>query len=167
MEKISGRQHRATLQNYKATWTSLLTNEKAKSTYTKWLLRTVGSVITKNIFLTLSLFVSAIKCLTRSHIDFVNIQRYFTIYIIFNDKIATDADFVTSQLFWNRAHVGGRFGRRSHLVKVDFAFSLVRSETLWHHMKRYHGRLHYDRKFKIIIFLIGYINVNKGFFFNN
>jgi hypothetical protein len=31
-------------------------------------------------------------------------------------------------------------------------------------MKRCHGRLHYDRKFKIFIFLIGYINVNKGVF---
>jgi hypothetical protein len=30
---------RATLQNYKATWTSLLTNEKAKSTFTRRLLR--------------------------------------------------------------------------------------------------------------------------------
>ena len=28
-----------------------------------------------------------------------------------------------------RAHVGGRFGRRSCLVKVDFAFSLVKSEV--------------------------------------
>ena len=34
MEKIHGRRHRATLQNYKATWTSLLTKEKAKSTFT-------------------------------------------------------------------------------------------------------------------------------------
>ena len=34
MEEIHGRRHRATLQNYKATWTSLLTNEKAKSTFT-------------------------------------------------------------------------------------------------------------------------------------
>jgi hypothetical protein len=33
VEKI----HRATIQNYKATWTSLLTNEKAKSTITRWL----------------------------------------------------------------------------------------------------------------------------------
>ena len=39
MEKIRGRRHRATLQNYKATWTSLLTNEKAKSTFTRRLLR--------------------------------------------------------------------------------------------------------------------------------
>ena len=31
-------------------------------------------------------------------------------------------------------------------------------------MKRYHGHLHYDRKFQIFIFLIGYINVNKGVF---
>ena len=37
--KIRGRRHRATLQNYKATWTSLLTNEKAKSTFTRRLLR--------------------------------------------------------------------------------------------------------------------------------
>ena len=29
-------------------------------------------------------------------------------------------------------------------------------------MKRCHGRLHYDRKFQIFIFLIEYINVNKG-----
>jgi len=29
--------------------------------------------------------------------------------------------------------------------------------TLWRHMKRSHGRLHLDRKFKIFIFLIGYI----------
>jgi hypothetical protein len=28
-----------------------------------------------------------------------------------------------------RAHVGGRFGQRSHLVKVDFALSLVKSEV--------------------------------------
>jgi hypothetical protein len=32
------------------------------------------------------------------------------------------------------------------------------------HMKRCHGRLPYDRKFRIFIFLIGYINVNKGVF---
>jgi hypothetical protein len=31
--------HRATLQKYKATWTSLLTNEKAKSSFTRRLLR--------------------------------------------------------------------------------------------------------------------------------
>jgi hypothetical protein len=31
-------------------------------------------------------------------------------------------------------------------------------------MKRCHGRLHYDRKFQIFVFLIGYINVNKGVF---
>ena len=37
-EKIRG-QHRVTLQNYKATWTSLLTNEKSKSTFTRQLLR--------------------------------------------------------------------------------------------------------------------------------
>ena len=29
-------------------------------------------------------------------------------------------------------------------------------------MKRCHGRLIYDRKFQIFIFLIGHINVNKG-----
>jgi hypothetical protein len=29
-------------------------------------------------------------------------------------------------------------------------------------MKRCHGHLQYDRKFQIFIFLIGYINVNKG-----
>jgi hypothetical protein len=38
VEKIRGRRHRATLQNYKANWTSLLTNEKAKSTFTRRLL---------------------------------------------------------------------------------------------------------------------------------
>ena len=31
-------------------------------------------------------------------------------------------------------------------------------------MKRCHGRLHYNRKFQIFIFLIGHINVNKGVF---
>ena len=31
-------------------------------------------------------------------------------------------------------------------------------------MKRCHGRLHYDRKFQVFIFLIGHINVNKGVF---
>ena len=31
-------------------------------------------------------------------------------------------------------------------------------------MKRCHGRLHYDWKFQIFIFLIGHINVNKGVF---
>jgi hypothetical protein len=31
-------------------------------------------------------------------------------------------------------------------------------------MKRCHFRLHYDRKFQIFIFLIEYINVNKGVF---
>jgi hypothetical protein len=30
---------------------------------------------------------------------------------------------------YNRAHVGGRFGQRSRLVKVDFAFSLVKSKV--------------------------------------
>ena len=39
VEKIRGRWHRATLQNYNATWTSLLTNEKAKLTFTRRLLR--------------------------------------------------------------------------------------------------------------------------------
>jgi hypothetical protein len=34
----------------------------------------------------------------------------------------------------------------------------------WRHTKRCHGCLHYDRKFEIFIFLIGYINVNKVFF---
>ena len=29
-------------------------------------------------------------------------------------------------------------------------------------MKQCYGRLHCDRKFQIFIFLIGYINVNKG-----
>jgi hypothetical protein len=29
-------------------------------------------------------------------------------------------------------------------------------------MKRCHGGLHYDRKLQIFIFLIGYINANKG-----
>ena len=28
-----------------------------------------------------------------------------------------------------RAHVGGQFGRRCHLVKVDFDFSLVKIEV--------------------------------------
>ena len=32
-------------------------------------------------------------------------------------------------------------------------------------MKRCHGRLHYDRKFQRFIFLIEYINVNKGVFY--
>ena len=32
---------------------------------------------------------------------------------------------------------------------------------MWRHMKRCHGRLHYDKKFQIFIFLIGHINVNK------
>ena len=36
--------------------------------------------------------------------------------------------------------------------------------SLWRHMKRCHGRLHYDRKFQIFLFLIGCINVNKGVF---
>jgi hypothetical protein len=31
-------------------------------------------------------------------------------------------------------------------------------------IKRCHGRLQYDRKFQIFIFLIGYINVNTGVF---
>jgi hypothetical protein len=31
-------------------------------------------------------------------------------------------------------------------------------------MRRCHGNLHYNRKFQIFIFLIGYINVNKGVF---
>ena len=31
-------------------------------------------------------------------------------------------------------------------------------------MKRCHGRLHYDRKFQIFIFLIGYVKVNQGVF---
>ena len=31
-------------------------------------------------------------------------------------------------------------------------------------MMRCHGRLHYDRKFQIFLFLIGYIDVNKGVF---
>jgi len=38
VEKIRGWRHRATLQNYKETWTSLLTNEKVKSTFTRRLL---------------------------------------------------------------------------------------------------------------------------------
>jgi glucose-6-phosphate-specific signal transduction histidine kinase len=40
VEKIRRRRHRAILQNYKATWTSLLTNEKVKSTSTRRLLLT-------------------------------------------------------------------------------------------------------------------------------
>ena len=38
VEKICGRRHRATLQNYKVTWTSLLINEKAKSSFKRRLL---------------------------------------------------------------------------------------------------------------------------------
>ena len=37
--------------------------------------------------------------------------------------------------------------------------------TPWRYMKRCHGRLYYDRKFQIFIFLIGHINVNKGVFY--
>jgi hypothetical protein len=41
-----------------------------------------------------------------------------------------------------------------------FAFAKYYTQTL----KRCHGHLHYDRKFQIFIFLIGYINVNIGVF---
>ena len=39
MDKIRGQRHRATLQDYKATWTLLLAIDKAKSTFTRRLLR--------------------------------------------------------------------------------------------------------------------------------
>ena len=54
---------------------------------------------------------------------------------------------------------GSRLGRVRYII-----YSTKMKPTLWRHMKRCHGRLHYDRKFKIFIFLIGYINVNKGGF---
>ena len=45
--KICG-QHRATIQNYNVTWTSLWTNLKAKSTLTWWLLRPVAGALHDN-----------------------------------------------------------------------------------------------------------------------
>ena len=38
-------------------------------------------------------------------------------------------DLLNNYISVYRAHVGGRFGRSSRLVKVDFAFSLVKSEV--------------------------------------
>ena len=49
-------------------------------------------------------------------------------------------------------------------VRYMLFIQLIWSVPVWRHMKRCHGRLHYDRKFQIFIFLIGYINVNKGVF---
>ena len=54
---------------------------------------------------------------------------------------------------------GSMLGRVWYII-----YSTNMKPTLWRHMKRCHGHLHYDRKFKIFIFLIGYINVNKGVF---
>ena len=49
-------------------------------------------------------------------------------------------------------------------VKIYLFIQLTWSDS-WRHMKSCHGRLHYDRKFQIFIFLIGHINVNKGVFY--
>jgi hypothetical protein len=54
---------------------------------------------------------------------------------------------------------GSRLGRVRYII-----FSTNMKLTLWRHLKRCHGRLHYERKFKIFIFLIGYINVYKSVF---
>jgi len=95
----------------------------------------VGSIITKKNLLTLSLFVCAIKCLIWCLIYWfckypkINIRRYFTIYIIFNDKIGTDADdtaIVTSRLF--RESFNCRYNPR-----MDYAFCLLtfKSSKKW------------------------------------
>ena len=48
-------------------------------------------------------------------------------------------------------------------VRCMLFIQLIWSIPLTSH-EECHRRLHYDRKFQIFIFLIGYINVNKGVF---
>jgi hypothetical protein len=51
---------------------------------------------------------------------------------------------------------------RSVIISVTYIMHPTNMKpTLLRHMKRCHGHLHYDRKFKIFIFLIGYIIVDK------
>jgi hypothetical protein len=50
---------------------------------------------------------------------------------------------------------------------ITVTFSLFYA-YMWRHTQRCHGRLHYNRKFQIFIhfvFIIGYINVDKGVFY--
>ena len=60
-------------------------------------------------------------------------------------------------------------GKMLGIVRYMLFIQLHNKNVICHgvgsyHMKRCHGRLHYKRKFQICIFLIGYINVNKGVF---
>ena len=52
---------------------------------------------------------------------------------------------------------GSMLGRFRYII---YSTNMIRLR----HTKRCHGCLQYDRKFEIFIFLIGYINVNKGVF---
>jgi hypothetical protein len=70
--------------------------------------------------------------------------------------------FIAVDLILKHNRKGSRLGRVRYII-----YSTDMKPTLWRHMKRCHGRLHYDRKFKIFIFLFGYINVNKCFLLNN
>jgi hypothetical protein len=81
--KIRG-QHRKTLQNYKAAWTSLLTNEKSKSTFTRQLLRPIKSEFSYLIcsYLKRLIIQNSWKCTETLHIFFGSASksdRYFFI----------------------------------------------------------------------------------------
>ena len=67
---------------------------------------------------------------------------------------------IAVDLILKHNHKGSRLGRVRYII-----CSTNMKPTLWRHIKRCHSRLHYHRKFKVFIFLIGYINVNKDVFF--
>jgi hypothetical protein len=76
--KICG-QHRATVQNYKATWTLLLTNEKAKSTFTRQLLRLLTwallLVLFKNLHVHDGKNINQSNCKKQTHLNLFRISE--------------------------------------------------------------------------------------------
>jgi hypothetical protein len=49
-------------------------------------------------------------------------------------------------------------------IRYDWCLNKAHHPSPWRRTKKCHSPLHYDRKFQIFIFLIGYINVNNGVF---
>ena len=68
--------------------------------------------------------------------------------------------YIAVDLISKHNRKGFRLGRVRYIIN-----QLVTKHTLWRHMKRCDDRLHYDKKFKIFIISIRYINVNKSVFF--
>ena len=66
---------------------------------------------------------------------------------------------ITVDLILKHNQKGSMLGRVRYII-----YLINMKPASWRHMKRCHGRLHYNRKFQIFLFLIGYINVNKDVF---